>query len=102
MVTLHIIHFLADSEISNAVKSLPGSGNANFTSGTIQTLFNIVMGTLTSVALLIIVLAGFKYVTSSGDPQGVASARKSIIYALVGFVVCAASWSIVTFTVKGV
>lgn len=84
------------------VSSLPGSSGGDITDGTLDTAFNIVIGTLAVVAVLIIVLAGLKYITSSGDPQGVASARKAIIYAIVGLVVCAAAWSIVRFVIKGI
>lgn len=72
------------------------------TDGVLMTVFNIALATLAVIAVLIIVLAGFKYVTSAGDPQGVASARKAIIYAVVGLIVCAAAWSLVTFVVRGV
>lgn len=68
---------------------------------TMQTIFTIVVGVLAAVAVLIIVLAGLKYITSSGDPNGVASARKAIVYALVGLAVCFASWALVTFVLKG-
>lgn len=69
---------------------------------TFSTAFTIVVGVLSAIAVLIIVLAGFKYITSAGDPQGVASARKAIIYAIVGLIVCFSAWSIVTFVIKGV
>lgn len=67
-----------------------------------EVAFNIVAATMASVAVLIIVLAGFKYITSAGDPQAVATSRKAIIYAVVGLAVIGAAWSLVTFIIKGV
>jgi hypothetical protein len=68
----------------------------------IGTAFDITILTLAAIAVLIIVLAGFKYVTSAGDPQAVAGARKAIVYSVVGLVVAGAAWSIVTFVVRGI
>lgn len=72
------------------------------TDGKINSVFNIIIGILAVVAVLIIILAGLKYITSSGDPQGVASAKKAILYAILGLVVCALAFSVVTFVIKGV
>ena len=91
----NLYHFSA-SKID--VTSLPNVS----TDGTLMTVFNLVVGVLAAIALLIIVLAGFKYVTSAGDAQGVASARKAIIYASVGLAVCASAWSMVRFVLNGI
>jgi len=53
-----------------------------------------------AVAVFIITLAGFKYVTSGGNPENVAKAKGTIIYAAVGLVVSLIAFSIVTFVVK--
>jgi len=82
--------------------SLPGSSVQSFTDGRLDTIFKFVIGVVAVIAVLIIVLAGFKYITSSGDPQGVASAKKAILYSAIGLVVCGLAWSIVTFVIKGV
>lgn len=38
-----------------------------------------------AVCVVMVIYAGLKYVMSRGDPQAVASARKTLIYSLVGF-----------------
>lgn len=68
----------------------------------IQTIINIVVTIAGAVALLIIVIAGFRYMLASGDPGKTAEARKTIIYASIGLVVIAAAYSIVTVAVKAV
>ncbi|MGB4759505.1 MAG: hypothetical protein WBP26_05635 [Candidatus Saccharimonadales bacterium] len=67
-----------------------------------DTAFNIVIATMAVIAVLIIVLAGFKYITSAGDPQSVAGARKAIIYAVVGLIIMGMAYSIVAFVIRGV
>lgn len=70
--------------------------------GDLQTILSIVFAITASVALLIIVIAGFRYIVAHGDPNGVAQAKKAILYAIIGLLVSLAAFSIVTFVIKGV
>jgi len=65
-------------------------------------VINLVFAIAASVALLMVVIGGFRYITARGDPNATASARNGIMYALVGLVLIMAAYSIVAFTVKGV
>ncbi len=57
-----------------------------------------VVAVLTGVAaVIIIIIGGFTLVTSSGNSEAVATARKRIIYALTGMVIVALAWVIITF-----
>ena len=47
--------------------------------------------------MVMIIIAGFKYVTSGGDTNGVASAKNTIIYAIIGIVVAALGQILVHF-----
>ncbi len=49
------------------------------------------------IAVIMIIIAGMKYITSGGDAQAVASAKKTLIYAIVGLIVVATSQVIVHF-----
>ncbi len=80
---------------------LPGAGGNN-TTGALQTILNIVLGISGAIAVLIIVLAGFRYIISQGNPSEVATARNAILYALIGLVVIICAFAIVNFVVKGV
>lgn len=44
------------------------------------------------VCVFLIVFAGYKFVMSEGDPEKVASARKTITYAIAGFLLVLASF----------
>lgn len=81
--------------------SLPQTSPSTGKTGTLGRVFNLVIGLLAVIAVLIIVLAGFRYITSAGDANGVASARKAIIYSAVGLIVAGAAWTIVTFVLGG-
>ena len=46
-----------------------------------------VLAALGSIAVLMIVIGGIRFVTSQGDPNGVKSAKNTILYAVIGIVV---------------
>lgn len=56
--------------------------------------FSIVVGI---VAVIMIIVGGFKYITSSGDSNNIASAKNTIIFAIVGLIIVALAQAIVAF-----
>ena len=62
-------------------------------------LFSLVVG---FVSVIMIMVGGFKYVTSSGDSNSISSAKNTIIYALVGLAVVALAQFIVRFVLAKV
>jgi hypothetical protein len=64
---------------------------------TIEVILNMVFAIVGSIATLIIILSGFRFITSSGKPEEVARAKDTIIYAAVGLVVCIFAVTIVSF-----
>ena len=69
-------------------------------SNEIQKILQITFMTLGAVAVLFVVIGGFRYVISSGDPEDAANARKTIIYAIIGLIVALAAEAIVTFALS--
>ncbi|MBQ8996571.1 hypothetical protein IJ095_00880 [Candidatus Saccharibacteria bacterium] len=47
------------------------------------------------LAVVMIIVAGIKFITSAGDPAGVAKAKKGLTAAIVGLVIALAAWAIV-------
>ncbi len=52
--------------------------------GGITAVVNILSLAVGVFSVIMIIYGGFKFVSSAGDPNGIASAKKTIIYALVG------------------
>lgn len=67
-----------------------------------QTILNIVFGISASTALLMVTINGFRYIIARGDPNATASAKNSILYAIIGLIVIMAAYSIVVFVVRGI
>lgn len=90
-VLLHFTNFAQNLNVP-----LPGAG-----AGTAQlrTIVNIILSISGAVALLVITMAGFRYVTSRGNPSQTAQARDAILYSLIGLVVLMSAFIIVNFVV---
>jgi hypothetical protein len=63
----------------------------------VQQILQIVFGILSALAVLMTVIAGFRYVIAQGNPQEITKAKNTIIYSLVGLVVALTAEAIVTF-----
>ena len=66
-------------------------------SSTIALVINIFSLVVGFTAVIMIMVGGFKYVTSTGDSASVNSAKNTILYAIVGLVVVALAQIIVRF-----
>jgi uncharacterized protein (DUF2345 family) len=67
----------------------------------ILTKVSLVLASIAGIAaIIIIMLSGFRYITSSGDSQKAASARNGILGAAVGLAIIAGAEGIVLFVVS--
>ena len=65
----------------------------------VKQIINIMSLVVGVVAVIMIIIGGFKYVTSGGDSGNVSGAKNTILYAVVGLVVVALAQVIVRFVV---
>lgn len=63
----------------------------------ISVIVNLLAAVVGVTAVIMIIISGFKFMTASGDPSSISSAKRSIIYALVGLVIAASAETIVHF-----
>ncbi len=59
-------------------------------------VFSIVVG---AVSVIMIIIGGLRYITSSGDSANVTAAKNTILYAIVGLVIVIFAQTIVKFVV---
>lgn len=62
-------------------------------------IFNVVLAVMGALAFLMLIIAGFRYTISQGDPNRVADAKRMIVYTLVGLIVIALAATIVNFVI---
>ncbi len=92
----------------SSLKTEAGDCSADTTGGTeriqdivtiVINIFSIVVGI---VAVIMIIVGGFKYITSGGDSGNITSAKNTIVYAVIGLVIVALAQFIVQFVLNKV
>ncbi|MBL8122452.1 hypothetical protein JNM87_06940 [Candidatus Saccharibacteria bacterium] len=91
--------------VCEAIGPVGGGTNCDSASTTgvnsvISTGLNIFATIIGLVAVVMIFISGYKYITSGGDSSKVASAKSTLIYAIVGIVVAALAQVIVKFVLS--
>jgi len=105
--------FAANSEIqenlcSGANLEAPGSAttcatdNGDGVNGIVNTVITVFSWVVGVVSVIMIIVGGFKYVTSGGESSGVTSAKNTILYAIVGLIIVAISQVVVKFVLSNV
>ncbi|MCR5700493.1 MAG: pilin [Candidatus Saccharibacteria bacterium] len=76
-----------------------GSGTSEQLPSVVQNILYVVIGISSIIAVIFIIIGGVNYMTSSGDAGKVKKAKDTILYAVIGLIVCALAFAIVNFAV---
>ncbi len=80
----------------NQVQNTIALGNRDIRE-TIADIINVLMGLLGIIAVVMILIGGFKWMTAGGNEDKVGEAKKFIIQGIVGLVIILSSWAIARF-----
>ncbi|HET9850406.1 MAG TPA: pilin [Candidatus Saccharimonadales bacterium] len=75
------------------------TSNTDFNS-VLKKIINILSVIVGAIAVVMVIIGGFRYVTSAGSESGVSGAKKTIMYALIGLVIVALAQVIVHFVLN--
>jgi hypothetical protein len=92
---MRYLPYVAQVDTSN----LPGSRTNIASSNRIVEFANVAISVIAVIAVLAIVVAGFRYIIAKGEPQALAQAKNMIVYAVIGLAVCILAFSIVNFVI---
>ncbi len=67
----------------------------------IKKIISIILYVAGAIAVVMLIFGGVKYITSGGSQEKVAEAKNTILYAIIGVVVCLLSFAIVEFVIAG-
>lgn len=84
-----------DFGIADLETSIP-LGKASFTE-TITSIINVALSLLGVVAVVIILVAGFKWMTAGGNEEKVGEARKMLFAGIIGLAIILSAWAIARF-----
>lgn len=91
-----------NDNMGNAARSAMGCDDKDETDATdvIINIVNAVLGILGLVAVVFIIIGGVNYMTSNGDAAKLKKAKDTILYAVIGLVICALAFAIVNTVIR--
>lgn len=93
---MNTLRFIAETiKINAGEHNIPTLGaNDLFNNG-----INLIYFGAGAIAVIIIIISGFMYTTSGGDPANIKKAKNGLTYAVVGLVVVALAFVITQFVI---
>lgn len=108
----NILKLLADDTTTNRSRVTPTSsaGSTGLIAPTKDTnlldsvtgIINSVIAILGFVCVVVMIVGGVNYMTSAGDTNKVTKAKNTILYGLIGLVICVLSFAIVNFVINNI
>ena len=100
----NILATLADATTptSHGVKPVGGEGATDTLTNDVTTIINAVIGILGLVCVVVMIIGGINYMTSAGDAGKVKKGKDTILYGLIGLVVCGLAFALVNWVIIGI
>ena len=87
------------AEVSNVNRV--GNGDDTLVAN-ITAILNAVIAVLGLVCVVVMIIGGINYMTSSGDAGKVKKAKDTILYGLIGLIVCVLAFALVNFVIANI
>lgn len=86
-----------DAPDSSVCQQASNQGDKNPVIEVVNTGIKILGWVVGVTSVILVMIGGFSYIASAGNPEKTATAKKRVIYALVGLAIAALAWAIVHF-----
>jgi hypothetical protein len=87
-----------DTSITGAVDAVqPANAAQGSLLDNVKNIINVMLLIIGVVAVIMLIVGGFRYVLSNGNEKAVSGAKDTILYAVIGIVVALLSFAIVNF-----
>lgn len=83
----------------NAIESSIKLGSGDIRQ-TIARIINVALGFLGIIAVVIVLLGGFKYMIAGGNEEKTTEARKLIVSGIIGLAIILSAWAITSFVIS--
>lgn len=88
----------ASAQVTSGINAATtGEMRGKSVDNTVGSIVNVLLWVVGILSVTMIVWSGFKYITSAGDTSKLASAKSTLIYAVVGLIIAILAYAIVTF-----
>ncbi len=65
----------------------------------INSISEAILYVVGTIAVLFIIIGGFQYITSAGNPDAIEKAKNTILYAVIGIIIALLAYAIVKYIV---
>ncbi|MBR3131973.1 hypothetical protein IKG33_00965 [Candidatus Saccharibacteria bacterium] len=96
-----IIIRMAAQNVGHNINEVGGNEDKDLT-GNITGILSAVIAILGLVCVVVMIIGGVNYMTSSGDAGKVKKAKDTILYGLIGLIVCALAFALVNFVIGNI
>lgn len=76
-------------------------GQTRTVTSTLQQVGNILIFVVGAVSVLMVIIGGLRYTLAQGDQNATASAKNTILYAIIGIILSVAAYALVNFVIVG-
>ena len=90
--------FAIGADVSSGSGDKIGTGDPTLTND-VTTIISSVIGILALVCVIIVIIGGVNYMTSTGDAGKVKKAKDTILYGIIGLIICALAFAIVNWVI---
>ena len=88
-------------KIAATVKPVGTNADRNL-EGNITTILNNVIAVIGLACVVVMVVGGVIYMTSTGDTTKLEKAKKTILYGAIGLIICVLAFAIVNFVIANI
>lgn len=68
--------------------------------GIFRQVTNVILYIVGIIAVIMLIIGGIRYVVSGGDAKKVTDAKNTVLYAIIGLVICFLAFAIVNFVIS--
>lgn len=67
--------------------------------GAIVKISKAILYIVATIAVLFLIIGGFQYITSAGNPDAIEKAKSTILYAIIGVIACLLAYAVVKYII---
>ena len=89
------------------VKTVQDGVDAIYVNGLPRNLFDVVkqvsvtvLGVVAIISVIMLIYGGIRYIISGGDSKKVTDAKNTVLYAIIGLIICLLAYAIVKFVIN--
>ena len=68
----------------------------------IKQISTTVLGVVALISVIMLIYGGIRYIISGGDSKKVTDAKNTLLYAIIGLVICFLSYAIINFVITAI